>query len=255
MPRKRTAKTATPAADLPAPTPISDEHQDEGQDDPTTGASEVEVEVETSTPPKNRVRRLADRLKAAVLGGEEEGEAEDKPAARASLSKRHQEFAAQMCVLMAIILCWCLEGVMAPAYKPVAPTQKEGEAITAPIARIIARRLKKAGKMSEDTMDVLLIMAGITFYVDRARQTAQEITQQLLEEQSRGNGQTAFAVDSAGQLAPVAAGQAQPARTRLRGTDARQTGRVADGGNGRAVDPMDALLAADAIGRFERGLT
>src|SRR6185437_10913251 len=175
-----------PAATLP---PLT-------EDDATLDASplveglgvEAEITVEGIKPPeqKSGARRLGDRLRSALLGGNDNDD-DDTPKATVS-KKKQDEIAAQLMLFLAIILTMLSDsffGRFAPEYADVGPQQDEAKAITMPVARMIARRIKAAtGKVTDDQLDALLLLTAVTVYADRARQTAREITITLRERES-----------------------------------------------------------------------
>lgn len=236
------------------------------------GAAEAEVTVEgiEPAPEKSGPRKLADRLKSALLGGGS-GEDDEAPAVKATVSKKRQDdIANQLMIMFAIVVTWLMDSMFnrfSPEYIDVAPTTPEAQAMTLPPASIIARRIKAAGKVNPDTLDYLLMITAIGIYADRARDTAREITRQKREREA--NAVDASGYSRGGPLAPQTAYHSYSQNSGVYGATQSPNGQgpendgsAAAGQNGtrsssdarNAVDPMDELLRADAIGRKERGL-
>lgn len=240
---------------------------------------QIGVDADFSTegikPPeqKSGARRLGDRLRSALLGGSD-GEDDQADTPKATVSKKKQdEIAAQLMLFLAIILTMLSDsffGRFAPEYASVGPQQDEAKAMTLPVARMIARRIKAAtGKVTDDQLDALLLLTAITVYADRARDTAREITISLRERENnavdatpnvishRRAYSTQTAHDAANQGAGVYAATQQqntsPAKNPSR-SDAQQNGAVDSSATRGNVDLMGEMLRADAEGRRRRGL-
>lgn len=138
--------------------------------------------VEIVPPAKSKAQQLKDTLWGAFKGQSSESEESAQPkAAKRNLQKESID---TLLPIFAIVLCWTIKGMLPSEYKPCGPTRDESTAIVAPIVRMISRRIKAKGKMTEDTVDLLVMVTAMAFYGERAFNTAQSLN---LERQLKNN--------------------------------------------------------------------
>lgn len=265
-PTKRRRRTV--AAPPPEPEQVLD-------DSPLLTETGAEADFSTdgiaAAAPKSGARKLADRLKSALLGGGDDHSDDDIPRAVVS-KKRQDEMASQLMLFLAIVISLTSDSFFerfAPAYRTIGPEENEAKAISLPIARIIARRIKQAtgGKISEDTLDYLMLITSITIYADRARDTAREISAAMKEREQHAVESTynGFSQPFASQGTPHPTSQnrgiygaTQPqdgGSTKNDVSSSPQQNGTQHSGNARTdAEVMDELLRADAVGRVRRGL-
>lgn len=215
------------------------------------GASDAVIE--TDVPQRGSSKRLVDRVKDALFGDGDD-EPDIPPAKRASASKARQaEMADSFATMTALVLCWLLQKPLAPEFKECGPTFPESHAIMIPVGRILARRIKKAGKLTEDTLDLMVMVSAIGMYGIRANETYQGIAQKLVESEHHGNTHTTRQarpdVGRAGTSVVGPEGHAAVRPSSDRGHAGEDTGEQR-----RETSVMDELLRADADGRSQRGL-
>lgn len=222
--------------------------------------AQAEIESDVTAP---RRKNIAERLKTAIFGTDDGTDDDETPKQQRLSGKAATDLAMSLAVFFAIIFCWVTESFYSDPYKPVAPTQDEGQAIMLPVGRIVARRLKKAGKANPDTVDIIMCMTAMGFYVNRARMTHRDIyqMQQLAIKEAAehaginyNTGETSF-TDSHSSFSKrtTVPKNGRPSRNGRTSThETNGTEPIDD--TGKRPDPSDELLRADSIGRAERGL-
>lgn len=291
-------KAPAPAADSTGGTPAAaapDAPPEADTDAPTGGTlpadlGAVEAPPMTPTEPQG----LAARLKGLMLGTGNDA-APSAPVARVRVSgggksELQAQFVQQVLPVVALVVAWGSELAIKDPYKPCAPSVQEASAMLAVPIRRVARELDVRHKLTEGTMDIVLMFLAVAAYGKRAQATYKQIRGQHATQESATSGgasrdsgaSPASLSGGAGIITSAAApvdavpsrATAAPGNARGRGlfgsrqpgshdggapTDARGLAHGVSGGHARAgerggPDPLDDVLRADYEGRLRLGM-
>lgn len=219
---------------------------------------EAAFEVEDHQEP-DKPRGLRDRFKAIMQGAADPQITATAPKTpRKKKEQIQQEFVDSLAPLLAMLIAGGMHGMLVNPWKPVAPSRDEADSMVRPLVRILSRRLAVGGKITPDTLDLLLALLNIAIYAQRAYSTYQAIYQEGVQNGSISPRQPRAHQAPAAGHHPADRGanarQGQP----VDASDHRQNrGRGAQAGHGAVGsggDIISDVLRADAAGRAARGL-
>lgn len=171
--------------------------------------------------------------------------------AKGKASKKSQELNVDLAASLVPLFCLLMAGmgelfIRNPKYKPCVPKKDELEKIIRPLVNIVSRRLEIAGKMTEDTLDLLTALAMTVVMGTRMYSTFLVIRDSEngvidASHPSSNSNITQFPQQAAQQQHQRAAASHIPSGR----ADHRAAGRnQSDAGNGRSI-PNDGWAVLD----------
>lgn len=171
--RARRKAAETGGAQLVTPTLVPSPDEEKDDLDETQDAPQVQNEpiaVGATRGPQAKQESMTDKVLSALGLGKKNvlqpvANAANKAATRKRSSKDiSADFVAGLVPVLALgIAVWVRMQIKDPAYQRCAPQTDEVSKVLTPLARILARRIEIAGKMSEDTVDLAIAfsMTGV----------------------------------------------------------------------------------------------